>query len=198
MAPELFSARSDPNAGTVSIAGGQKPPIHSVMVVRRLSRARFQTDTSRLGRDHSLDVPLLPPLIVQGTTAKPVILETIDAIARRLGRDVIFLDIRDRQDRPTRDRPEVAAATAWLDAEGIGWKFCFGFEPGWAILEGGPLAIYIDAPFEPGSALLARLEARFEAQDREHPHPDLILTLLRIAVAMVNADQDAPGFWDNF
>ena len=50
----------------------------------------------------------------------PALLETIDAIARRLKRDVIFLNIRDRQDRPTRDRPEIAAATAWLDAEGIG------------------------------------------------------------------------------
>lgn len=33
MEPELFSARSDPNAGTVSIAGGRKTPIQSGMVV---------------------------------------------------------------------------------------------------------------------------------------------------------------------
>jgi hypothetical protein len=128
----------------------------------------------------------------------PVVLETIDAIARRLGRDVIFLDIRDGRERPTRNRPEVAAATAWFDAEGIGWKLCFGFEPGWAILEGGPLAIYIDASFEPGSALLARLEVQFEAQDGLPRHPGLVLSLLRLETAMVNADQDKPGFWDNF
>lgn len=41
----------------------------------------------------------------------PVILETIDAIARRLERDVIFLDIAERQDRPAHHRPEVGEPT---------------------------------------------------------------------------------------
>jgi hypothetical protein len=41
----------------------------------------------------------------------PVILETIDAIARRLKHDVIFLAIVERQHRPSHDRPEVAVAT---------------------------------------------------------------------------------------
>jgi hypothetical protein len=81
----------------------------------------------------------------------PVILETIDAIARRLKRDVIFLAIVERQDRPSRDRPEVAEATDWLDTQGLGWSPCFGFLPGLVIFEGGPRAIHIDAPFEPGS-----------------------------------------------
>lgn len=128
----------------------------------------------------------------------PVILETIDAIARRLRRDVIFLDIAERQDRHTRDRPEVAAATAWLAAEGIGWAPCFGFLPGMVILEGGPRAIHIDAPFEPGSPLLHRLEDRFETPHGLPRHPDLILSLLRLETAMINADQDEPGFWANF
>ena len=128
----------------------------------------------------------------------PVILETIDAIARRLGRDVIFLAIVERQDRPSRDRPEVAEATAWLDAEGIGWEPCFGFLPGMGIVEGGPCASYSDAPFEPGSPLLRRLEDRFETPDGLPRHPDLVLSLLRLETAMVNADQDEPGFWDNF
>lgn len=128
----------------------------------------------------------------------PVILETIDAIARRLGRDVIFLDIVERQDRPSRDRPEVAEATAWLDAQGIGWSPCFGFLPGLVIVEGGSRAIHIDAPFEPGSPLLRKLEDRFETPDGLPRHPDLVLSLLRLETAMVNADQDEPGFWDEF
>ncbi len=128
----------------------------------------------------------------------PVILETIDAIARRLGRDVIFLDIRDRQDRPARGRHEVAAATAWLIAERIGWAPCFGFMPGMVIFEGGPIAIHIDAPFEHGSPLLRKLEDQFETPDGLPRHPDLVLSLLRLETAMVNADQDEPGFWDDF
>lgn len=128
----------------------------------------------------------------------PVILETIDAIARRLKRDVIFLDLRGSFEHPGRDRPEAEEATAWLDAEGIGWAPCFGFLPGMVIFEGGPRAIHIDLPFEPGSAALRRLEDRFETPDGLPRHPDLVLSLLRLETAMVNADQDEPGFWDDF
>ena len=128
----------------------------------------------------------------------PIILETVDAIARRLGRDVIYLAIVKRQDRSSRDQPEVAAATAWLDADGIGWEPCLGFMPGLVIFEGGPRGIHIDAPFDPCSPLLRKLEDRFETRDGLPRHPDLVLSLLRLETAMVNAEQDEPGFWDNF
>ena len=126
----------------------------------------------------------------------PARIETIDAIARRLGRDVIFLDIRNDASRPIRDRPEFIDATEWLDAEGIGWKACLGFVPGMLLIEGGPRAIHIEAPFKPGSPLLARLEARFETPDGQPYHPGMILSLLTLEDALVNADQDEPGFWD--
>lgn len=124
-------------------------------------------------------------------------LETIDTIARRLGRDVIFLDIRSGDERPVQDRPEVTEAIAWLDAEGICWAACLGFVPGMLVIEGGPRAIYVEAPFEPGSPALVKLEARFETSDGQPRYPDLILTLLTFEDAMINAEQDAPGFWDN-
>ena len=95
----------------------------------------------------------------------PARIDTIDAIAHRLGRDVIFLDIRNGGARPVQDRPEVAAATAWLDTEGIDWAACLGFAPGMLLIEGGPRAIYIEAPFEPRSAMLAKLNGRFETPD---------------------------------
>ena len=127
----------------------------------------------------------------------PVRIKTIDEIARGLGRDVIFLDIRNCEDRPARDRPEVAEATAWLNAQGISWTTCLGFAPRILLIEGGPRAIHIDEPFEPGSATLTKLEERFETPDGLPRHPDLILTLLPLDDAMINAEQDAPGFWDN-
>lgn len=115
----------------------------------------------------------------------PVRIETIDAIARRLCRDVIFLDIRSSQDRPVRDRAEISEATAWLGAEGIGWTVCLGFVPGMLLIEGGPRAIYIEVPFEPGSGTLAKLETRFETQDGHPRHPDLILTLLPLQDTLI-------------
>ncbi len=124
-------------------------------------------------------------------------IETIDAIARRLGRDVIFLDIRNSQVRTVQSRPEIAEATAWLNAQGIGWTDCLGFAPGMLLIEGGPRAIYIETPFAPGSATLTKLEARFETPDGHPRHPDLILTLLPLQDTLINAEQDAPEFWDN-
>ena len=126
----------------------------------------------------------------------PARIETIDGIARRLGRDVIFLDIRTAEDRRVRDRPEIVEATAWLDAEGIGWRACLGFAPGMLLIEGGPRAIHIEVPFEPGSATLAKLDARFETPDGQPRHRDLILTLLPLEDALINAEQDEPGFWE--
>lgn len=127
----------------------------------------------------------------------PARIETIDAIARRLGRDVIFLDIRIGEDRPVWDHPEIKEATAWLDAQEIVWTACLGFTPGMLLIEGGPRAIHIDEVFEPESAILAQLEARFETPDGLPRHPDLILTLLPLEDAMINEEQDAPDFWDN-
>jgi hypothetical protein len=49
----------------------------------------------------------------------PIILGTIDVIAKHLKR-VIFSDTVKRPERPSRSRPDVTDATAWLSAEGIG------------------------------------------------------------------------------
>lgn len=104
----------------------------------------------------------------------PVILETIDAIARRLKRDVIFLDIAERQDRPAHHRPEVTTATAWLDAEGIGWASCFGFLPGMVILEGGAARDLHRRPLR--ARLPAAAQARGPVRDPRRtappPRPD--------------------------
>lgn len=127
----------------------------------------------------------------------PILLETIDAIARRQQRDVIFLDIRNGQDRSVRDRPEIAEATASLDAEGIAWTACLGFAPGMLLIGGGPRAIHIDVAFDPSSAVLAKLETRFETPDGQPRHSDLVLTLLTLEDAQINAEQDSLGFWDN-
>ena len=123
-------------------------------------------------------------------------LETIDAIARRLQRDVVYLDIRERMGQRSRDRHEVTAATVWLDAEEIGWEMCLGFLPRTLLIKGGPRAIYIDTPFEPGSPLLRKLDERFETPDGQPRHPNLVFTLLTLEDALINAGQDSPGFWD--
>jgi hypothetical protein len=119
------------------------------------------------------------------------VLSTIDRIACKLGRDVLFLNMLDGPDncdlgfgRPWDERPEVDEATAWLDEHSISWELCFSILPGVIILEGGPMAIYIDVPYQPGSEILAKLEERFETSDGKPKHPELVLTLLPLEIAM--------------
>lgn len=59
-----------------------------------------------------------------------------------------------------------------------------------------PHAIHIEAPFKPGSDLLTQLEAQLETPDSQPCHPSLVLSLLTLEDALVNADQDEPGFRD--
>lgn len=126
------------------------------------------------------------------------LIETIDALCRARGMDVMFLAMFDAAGRPARSHPDLAEATEWLSAAGIGWQFCAAFRSGWVLLEGGARVIYIDAPYQPGSPLLQSLEGRFERPDGTPRTPGLVLTLLTLPEAMVNAEQDEPGFWDRF
>jgi hypothetical protein len=132
------------------------------------------------------------------------LLSTIDRIACARGRDVIFLDMLQGPDncnlgfgRRWDERPEVAEATAWLDENSIPWQLCGSIVPGIEILEGGPLAIYIDVPYEPGSEILAKLEARFENTDGKPKHPELRLTLLPLQVAKRQVELYEPDCEDS-
>lgn len=49
-----------------------------------------------------------------------------------------------------------------------------------------------------GFALLQSLEERFELPDGTPRTPGLVLTLLTLSEAMLNVEQDEPGFWDRF
>jgi hypothetical protein len=64
-------------------------------------------------------------------------------------------------------------------------------------VDGGPRAIHIVTLFEVGSTLLAKLNTQLETVDGQPCHPDLILTLQTLEDVLINAEQDAPGFWDN-
>lgn len=56
------------------------------------------------------------------------VLETIDGIARRLGRDVYYLALID-DDGDFRDiYTDVSEITDWLDAKQISWSLCAGFD----------------------------------------------------------------------
>lgn len=124
------------------------------------------------------------------------LIHMIDAISRQRGADVLFLALLNSIGRPTRDHPALKEATDWLTTEGFGWQVCGAFQPGSVDMGSGRRVIFIDAPYVPGSSALQRLDARFELPDGKPRTQGLILTVLTLAEAMINAEQDAPGFWE--
>lgn len=127
----------------------------------------------------------------------PLRIRTIDEVARSLGRDVMFLDIRDPHGRPVADHAQLRVATDWLEKHDLEWEICAAFWPGAIVLEGRGRVVFINTPYLPGSDMLAALDGQFENEDGSPRIPGLILTLLTLGEAQVNAFQDAPQFWDN-
>lgn len=130
----------------------------------------------------------------------PQILEHVDAIARRLKRDVLYLDFV-KAKRPHREdyrRLESRARIVqWLDSESIGWCEC------------GPLAsetvmrsyageIFIDVPFDETDAQYLKVQAFLEYPDGSTRFDDVKFYIVTLQLAMRNAHHDEPGFWDRW
>ena len=123
-------------------------------------------------------------------------IESIDAIARRLQRDALMLvfcngravvslrtepmDLRWQQD-PARIR-----ILAWLDGEGIGWSRCLPF-----LLDGFREVryqghVFIDLPNQREDLRYRRLLAQTEARRDDGSHDGVGLFVMRLSTAMQN------------
>ena len=125
-------------------------------------------------------------------------LETIDGIARRLGRDVYYLALID-DDGDFRDiYTDVSEVTDWLDAKQIGWSLCAGFDEHTVWTEGGPGCIFLDIQPELGSEAMAMVEAHFMNAEGEPASPGYVPAMLRLMKALSFAGRDDPDCWENF
>ncbi len=151
----------------------------------------------------------------------PQLIQTIDRIARIQQRDVLFLSFYDRAlkerldnvpkeerfdaQQQWRDHRSEAWATLpirqqiidWLDAKGIAWQPCAQFAPGWVIMEGYVGDIYLDVPYDKDLPLYQELEAYLQYPDDTMRFENVMFFCLTLEQAMVNAEQDAPGFFDD-
>jgi hypothetical protein len=126
------------------------------------------------------------------------VLETIDGIARRLGRDVYYLALIDDEGDFRNIYTDVSEITDWLDAKQIGWSLCAGFDEDTVWIEGGPGCIFLDVHPELGSEAMQLVEAHFMNAEGEPAIPGYVPAMLRINVARKFADRDHPDFWENF
>jgi hypothetical protein len=130
----------------------------------------------------------------------PQLLEHIDAFARKLKRDVLYLDFlkAKRPHRADYRRLESRSGIVqWLDSEGIEWCEC------------GPLAsetvmrsyageIFINVPFNETDDQYRKVQAFLEYPDGTMRFEDVRFYVVTLQLAMKNAHHDEPGFWERW
>ncbi|MDR1162767.1 MAG: hypothetical protein LBM17_02875 [Candidatus Accumulibacter sp.] len=135
----------------------------------------------------------------------PFLLEHIDAIARKLGRDVLFVDfpachhdIFMRSERVDYEKYKPRKTIIrWLDKNGIGWRPCAGFadENSMPSYAG---EIHIDVPFDENDPTYKMVDGFLAHDDMTPKIEGSIFFYLPLEVAMKNKHHDEPGFWDKW
>lgn len=120
------------------------------------------------------------------------ILDTIDTLARRLGRDVLYLTLPDQVSF------DLDPITTWLDEQGFGWCLCFAFSEDSVYVEGGPTCLYIDLPYDESCERVRQVDDHFNDKSGTPVIAEVETSLLRLQDAARNAHQDAPDFWENW
>lgn len=130
----------------------------------------------------------------------PQTLEHIDAIARRLKRDVLYLDFLNAQ-RPHREdyrRIESRSRIVqWLNSEGISWRECGPFASE-TVIRSYAGEIFIDVPFDETDAQYRKVQAFLEYPDGATRFDDIRFYIVTLQLALQNAHHDEPGFWDRW
>ena len=130
----------------------------------------------------------------------PALIEHIDAIARKKGRAVLYLEFHPQSFREWRayryeDDPLRARVLAWADQHGVPCTPC------------GPIAnpammlpylgqVYFDVPYDESLPAYCMLRDYLEYPDGTMRHPGVRFYALRLEHAMQNAAHDEPGFWE--
>jgi hypothetical protein len=121
--------------------------------------------------------------------------QTIDALARLLGRDVIYLSFSDELWEKDVDA-EIQKITDWLDERKIEWKVVENFDPDTVWVEGGPSCLFID--IDPEQPDFAVITDKFVAPDGSAAEPGFALDRLPVATALQHAERDDEAFWDRY
>jgi hypothetical protein len=140
----------------------------------------------------------------------PELIEHIDAIARRVKRDVLFLvfvepGTQDLSDAMTesffqtnRGNSNIENETRlWLTKNNIGHYACAPFASE-NFFMGGPVWLYIDVPFEENNVEYKLISNYLENKDGTMKIPGVRFCYTTLEKAMKNAHHDEPGYWDKF
>lgn len=129
-------------------------------------------------------------------------IEHIDAIARKKGRAVLYLEFHPKpfkawRDYRYEDDPTRAAVLAWLDAQGVPWVECGPFaNPNLMAPYLGQ--VYLDVPYDDTLPEYRTLCDYLEYPDGSMRHEGVRFYAMSLDHAMKNAEHDEPGFWERW
>lgn len=127
----------------------------------------------------------------------PLLIEYMDAVARRLSHDLLFFgpmpggSFDDDSDADWLRAPAADSIREWLDAAGVAHGICGPTSnSGW--IEGGPKYLYLELPYDADNADYQRLCAFVQDHDDGRTRwPDIRFCVLTLANAMkAGADKD--------
>ncbi|MCO4882983.1 hypothetical protein VOI32_03085 [Paraburkholderia caribensis] len=129
----------------------------------------------------------------------PLMIEHIDAIARKKGRDVLYLEFfplpgaASSHYQSSLSRGEIIR---WLDENAFSWEPCgdWASETTFCAYAG---QLYIDVPFDEDHPRYGKLEAFLEYPDGTMRFDGARFFVLSLEYAMRNRHHDEPGFWDS-
>ena len=136
----------------------------------------------------------------------PMLIEHIDAIARKLQRDVLYIGFNspEKIDGEAKTShinweklPIRQQVIDWLDAKGIGW-LCCGHYANVNVMDCYRGQIYVDVLFEPSDSDYKDLTLFLENPDGSMRFPDCTFYYCPLDHAMKNSEHDEPGFWEKW
>lgn len=143
----------------------------------------------------------------------PSLIEHIDAICRRKGRDVLYIVFSsDAPDERYDEEIDFGLPLTcsdwrnlsirrqiidWLDQQQIEWQRCGHFaNEGLMLSYQGQ--IYVDVPFDTENPTYRRLRDYLETPEGTMRFPNATFCYLQLDSAMKNAHHDEPGFWERW
>ncbi|WP_312548726.1 hypothetical protein [Massilia sp.] len=132
----------------------------------------------------------------------PGLIKHIDAIARKKGRDVLYLEFHPQSYSEWRryrfeGDPMRASVLSWLDAKRVSWLECGPFaDPNTMAPYLGQ--VYLDVPYDDSLPAYRSLRDYLEHPDGAMRHPSVRFCVMPLDYAMRNAEHDEPGFWERW
>ncbi|WP_228153458.1 hypothetical protein [Acinetobacter indicus] len=129
----------------------------------------------------------------------PMIIQHIDAIARKKGRDVLFVGFSEMkiENHNYKELTERNELIKWLNDNNISFECCYGMASDNTIQQPYLGDLFLDVSFNQNDPLYIKLEQHLENKDGSPKIPGVKFYYCSLDLAMKNSHHDAPDFFDD-